>query len=200
MAAPPDVALEAAVLDRQQRLDRLRTDARELALRARAATARPNHMIETVAGAEAVLAVIAELELGARHEVLIVDRPPYLDGAADNTHELQALARGVAYRAVYHAPTLVEPGRSPDPARPGPRDLAILRMLASGAKDRAIARALGIGERTVLRRIQTLLETLHADTRFQAGVQAAQRGWLDPRPDQPSRSATWRQFPSTSRE
>ncbi|MFE0465359.1 helix-turn-helix domain-containing protein [Kitasatospora sp. NPDC058965] len=266
-AAPPDVALESVVLERQRRLDVLRSDARQLALQARATRVGPDQMIQRIEGEAAVLALLAELELGSRHEVLIIDRPPYLDGAADNVNELQALGRGVSYRAIYHAPTLAEPGRAamlerflaageqarslpdaqmkmlivdrrqavippdfatadattrlligPSPlldalllafeslwekavplggrlpagARPGgaddlsPRDLAILRMLTAGAKDRTIARALRIGERTVMRRIQALMEALNADTRFQAGVQAALRGWLDTREQPPA--------------
>ncbi|POM23042.1 Transcriptional regulatory protein DegU [Actinomadura rubteroloni] len=181
---------------------------------------------------------------------------------------MQALARGVSYRTIYHTPALVEPGgmelldqylavgeqarslpdvrmkmliadreyaviptsfTSDDAAtrlliRPSPlldalllafealweratplgtaaahapggdgtsggarnqptsRDLAILRLLASGAKDRTIARALGITERTVQRRIAEILRLLNASTRFQAGVQAIQRGWLPTQP------------------
>ncbi|MEV6013156.1 helix-turn-helix domain-containing protein [Streptomyces sp. NPDC051976] len=265
VAAPPEVALDALVLHHHQVLDDLRAQARELSVRAKAASTEPGHLIEVVEGAEAVFRTLAQLELGARHEVLIVDSPPYLADGSLNTNELQALARGVRYRAVYHAPVLAMPSRltlleqylaageqarslpdvrmkmliadreralvplsftgtdaavrllvRPSPlldallmtfdalwdratplggGTPGPtapradtapgagalaqRDRDILRLLASGAKDRRIARALGITERTVVRRIHTLMTTLHATTRFQAGIQAAQRGWLD---------------------
>ncbi|HSV38317.1 MAG TPA: helix-turn-helix domain-containing protein [Nocardioidaceae bacterium] len=60
----------------------------------------------------------------------------------------------------------------------GPRDRELLRLLASGMKDRAIARTLGVTERTVGRRVTELMERLDADTRFKAGVQAAQRNWI----------------------
>jgi sugar-specific transcriptional regulator TrmB/DNA-binding CsgD family transcriptional regulator len=60
----------------------------------------------------------------------------------------------------------------------GPRDRELLRLMASGMKDRAIARTLGVTERTVGRRVTELMERLDADTRFKAGVQAAQRNWL----------------------
>ncbi|MFF5212658.1 hypothetical protein [Streptosporangium sp. NPDC000396] len=50
--------------------------------------------------------------------------------------------------------------------------------MASGATDEAIARRLGLGRRTVVRRVSALQRTLGATTRFQAGVQAARRGWL----------------------
>ncbi|WP_052684469.1 response regulator transcription factor [Lentzea aerocolonigenes] len=58
------------------------------------------------------------------------------------------------------------------------RDRELLTLLAAGMKDRAIARALGITERTVGRRLTALMYALGVDTRFQAGVVAAHRGWL----------------------
>ncbi|WP_406273374.1 hypothetical protein OHT93_25475 [Streptomyces sp. NBC_00191] len=55
----------------------------------------------------------------------------------------------------------------------------LLSLLASGLKDEAIARRLGVHVHTARRRISRLLETLGAETRFQAGAQATLRGWLD---------------------
>lgn len=45
----------------------------------------------------------------------------------------------------------------------------ILTLMASGAADDAIARRLGLGRRTVVRRVSALLARLGATTRFQAG-------------------------------
>ncbi|AHH99289.1 helix-turn-helix transcriptional regulator [Kutzneria albida] len=58
------------------------------------------------------------------------------------------------------------------------RDRGILVLMASGATDEAIARRLDLSRRTVVRRVAALLEQLGATNRFQAGVQAARRGWL----------------------
>ncbi|MCS0634298.1 hypothetical protein NX801_01165 [Streptomyces sp. LP05-1] len=55
----------------------------------------------------------------------------------------------------------------------------LLALLASGLKDEAIARRLGVHVHTARRRISRLLEVLDARTRFQAGARARQRGWLD---------------------
>ena len=55
---------------------------------------------------------------------------------------------------------------------------SLLRQLAAGAKDEHIARSLGLSLRTVRRRVADLMIELGADTRFQAGVEAARRGWL----------------------
>ncbi|MFJ3615676.1 MULTISPECIES: helix-turn-helix transcriptional regulator [Streptomyces] len=57
-------------------------------------------------------------------------------------------------------------------------DRELLTMLASGLKDQAMARRLDIHVHTVRRRITRLMQALNAETRFQAGVQAALRGWL----------------------
>jgi sugar-specific transcriptional regulator TrmB/DNA-binding CsgD family transcriptional regulator len=57
-------------------------------------------------------------------------------------------------------------------------DRALLRYLASGMKDEALARHLGCSRRTLRRRTDTLLDKLGATSRFQAGALAAQRGWL----------------------
>ncbi|MCA1983357.1 helix-turn-helix domain-containing protein [Nocardioides nematodiphilus] len=54
----------------------------------------------------------------------------------------------------------------------------LLQQLAHGAQDEQIARRLGLSLRTVRRRVAELLEELGADSRFQAGVEAAKRGWL----------------------
>ncbi|RVX42714.1 regulatory LuxR family protein [Nonomuraea polychroma] len=56
---------------------------------------------------------------------------------------------------------------------------AVLRMLAAGAKDSAIARSMGVSTRTVTRLVGELTEMLGASSRFQAGVRAARLGWLD---------------------
>lgn len=54
----------------------------------------------------------------------------------------------------------------------------LLEMLAGGAKDEQIARALGMSLRTVRRRIANLMAELGVDSRFQAGMEAVRRGWL----------------------
>jgi DNA-binding CsgD family transcriptional regulator len=54
----------------------------------------------------------------------------------------------------------------------------LLEQLAAGQVDEQIAVRLGIGLRTVRRRVADLMTELGADTRFQAGVEAARRGWI----------------------
>ena len=54
----------------------------------------------------------------------------------------------------------------------------LAQLLAMGMTDIAIARSLDISERTVRRRITDLLHELRAQSRFQAAVRAAERGWV----------------------
>ncbi|MFG1883289.1 LuxR C-terminal-related transcriptional regulator [Micromonospora sp. NPDC049102] len=54
----------------------------------------------------------------------------------------------------------------------------LLALLTAGLTDEAIARDLGVSNRTVHRRVSRLQELLGARSRFQLGVQAARRGWL----------------------
>lgn len=54
----------------------------------------------------------------------------------------------------------------------------LLPLLASGMTDQAISRHLGWSYRTTRRRIAAMVEELATDTRFQAGLAAARRGWL----------------------
>lgn len=58
------------------------------------------------------------------------------------------------------------------------RDQTILALLAAGASDVTIARQTGVSQRTVERRVRSLMDQLGAGTRFQAGVQAARRGLI----------------------
>lgn len=254
--APPEVAVDALVARRRQELENLRVTAGDLGRRLAAApSGRPAELVELVEGSAAVNRHLAHVQLGAKTEVCIVDCPPYLTGQPmDNPPEWQALARGVRYRSIYHAPAIVEYGRveeilkymaageqaraladvhmkmiivdgrialiplSLEPADTGVRilvhpspllsalvacfdmlweratpvgsdraasgvepsemDRQILTMLAAGMKDKAIARALNIAERTVTRRLTDLMRTLDATTRFQAALQASRRGWL----------------------
>lgn len=61
---------------------------------------------------------------------------------------------------------------------PDDEEREILTLIAAGLKDQAIARAVGMSQRTLRRRIARLLAELGAETRFQAGMLAERRGWL----------------------
>lgn len=54
----------------------------------------------------------------------------------------------------------------------------LLRLLAAGHTDESAARKLAVSVRSVQRMMTSLTERLSAASRFQAGVNAAHRGWL----------------------
>ncbi len=67
----------------------------------------------------------------------------------------------------------------PEPGQPGPlgpAHEAILRLLAEGQTDQAIAHSLGINPRTVTRRISEIYDALGVESRFQAGIAAKELG------------------------
>ncbi|MGW6614033.1 LuxR C-terminal-related transcriptional regulator [Streptomyces erythrochromogenes] len=54
----------------------------------------------------------------------------------------------------------------------------LLRLLAGGLTDDGAGQRLGISSRTVSRHMASIMERLGATSRFEAGLKAAQRGWL----------------------
>lgn len=64
------------------------------------------------------------------------------------------------------------------PDADGAHERELLALLAAGIPDRAMARQLGVSHTTLQRRIHDLKTRLGATTRFQAGLQAALRGWI----------------------
>ena len=61
---------------------------------------------------------------------------------------------------------------------PPPHLARVVPALASGYTDDVAAAKLGLSPRTYSRRVAELLRILGTTTRFQAGVEAARRGWL----------------------
>jgi hypothetical protein len=77
--------------------------------------------------------------------------------------------------------TLWDEGAEPEGIErdlPPPHLAGILPALASGAPDEVAASRLGLSARTYSRRVAELLTLLGVRNRFQAGAEAARRGWL----------------------
>ncbi len=66
----------------------------------------------------------------------------------------------------------------PDDADITDRERALLRHLSDGGTDDSAAAQLGISVRTVRRMVADIMNRLGARSRFQAGVKAADKGWL----------------------
>jgi DNA-binding NarL/FixJ family response regulator len=83
------------------------------------------------------------------------------------------------FEMVWAAAVPVSFGAADDPDEPdGNERRTLLGLLAAGLTDEAIGRQLGWHPRTVQRHVRRLMTELGAQTRFQAGLQAAHRGWL----------------------
>jgi predicted transcriptional regulator len=59
-----------------------------------------------------------------------------------------------------------------------PDDRLLLSLLLAGLTDQAIAARLGVGLRTVQRRVRDLMDAASVDTRIQLGWQASRKGWV----------------------
>jgi sugar-specific transcriptional regulator TrmB/DNA-binding CsgD family transcriptional regulator len=119
-----------------------------------------------------------KLAIGDRSEALL---PLDTDGVVDSVLVIRAptvvsaLVRlfEMLWAQAWPLP-LWDRSATPDPI--DPIDHELLALLATGLKDEAIARNLGISVRTLGRRIGRLLDSLGARTRFQAGLQASRTG------------------------
>jgi predicted transcriptional regulator len=107
-----------------------------------------------------------------REEAVIVHSSPLLDA-------LVALFETLWERA---APIRFTNGPSETPGE-GETSLSemdgrILTLLAAGFTDESVANQVGVAQATVQRRMKRMMQTLGAQSRFQAGVLAAERGFL----------------------
>jgi hypothetical protein len=141
----------------------------------------------------------AALDRGER--VRVVDQVPTKLVIADRTTAMVPLTRRRSEPSalVVHASGLLEsllglfeavwrqamPVRldgtgAPEEVLDGPdgTDLQILSLLLAGLTDASVAKQLGLGLRTVQRRVQRLMELAGASTRLQLGWHAYGRGWV----------------------
>jgi sugar-specific transcriptional regulator TrmB len=103
----------------------------------------------------------------------LISRAPGLVNAMVGLFE-SVWQRALPMRAVVDG----EAEAGPHEALPTPLDLRILSLLLVGATDAAIAKQLGLGLRTVQRRVAHMMELAEVSTRLQLGWQAHDRGWL----------------------
>ena len=101
-------------------------------------------------------------------ESLLVGPSLLLDVLVDGFESVWAMASPVERPS--HQPALVSTVTE--------EERKLLSVMAAGATDQAISRQLHISVRTVQRRVRALMDRLEAGTRFQAGMNAAKRGWI----------------------
>ncbi|MGI8665743.1 MAG: hypothetical protein ACR2N4_06915 [Jatrophihabitans sp.] len=116
------------------------------------------------------VAVVPVDPANSRRGALIVRHPGLLSGFLDLFHR--------AWQDATELPWLTE-GSEPEPAiEISQQDKRILALLASGCTDETSAREVGVSVRHLRRTISRLMQELGANSRFEAGVEAARRGWL----------------------
>lgn len=113
----PDVAVEALAARRRAELDRAQSAARELVAELRMPERlRPETVVEVLAGGSAVAARFTQLVNGAREELLVLDRPPYVsDYSESDPAVLAQIAAGVRVYGIYSTESL-EQGQGPEEA------------------------------------------------------------------------------------
>lgn len=110
VAAAPDMAVEALILQRREELERCRMAAAALLAEYRQAGQPTGGLVEVIVGREATFQRYCQLLTTARREVLMFDKPPYI-GPAENPLEVDVLSRGVTWKAVYVPEALEIPER-----------------------------------------------------------------------------------------
>ncbi|MET9382545.1 helix-turn-helix transcriptional regulator [Streptomyces sp. NPDC002928] len=189
--APPYVSGRGQVTGAQAKLLRRKTRFRTLyASDALEAPQKLAEIMESVAAGEEAR-VVAEAPL----KLLIVDGRTALlplTVSEDERRHRSVIVNGSAlvdalkalFEALWwQAAPLRGRGRTPDLALLREDGLLsaeqeLIELLGAGMTDEAIARHYGVSVRTLRRRVRELQDRLGSVGRFQAGVRAAQRGWL----------------------
>jgi DNA-binding NarL/FixJ family response regulator len=95
---------------------------------------------------------------------------------------LTAVAQGLTVIDPAFAAALLPAARDQSPAQPveelTPRELEVLRLMAEGQSNKAIARALGISEHTVKFHVNAILGKLNVSSRTEAVVHATRLGLI----------------------
>ncbi|MEU2675014.1 hypothetical protein ABZ622_40640 [Streptomyces sp. NPDC007164] len=107
---------------------------------------------------------------GSPGDLVIVDSSPLLDGLVELFERVWADSAPFDHG-------IPVPRAERDEL--GDADKRLLTLLLGGLTDDAIARHLGVGRRTVLRRARGLMDRAGVATRMQLGWYAARRGWVD---------------------
>jgi len=154
---------DQSALDGQETLTR----ARELVLHGEQARVLDGLPLRLAIADRAIgLVPLAPLVSPGERELLVIQPSALLDG-------LVAL-----FEALWERATPLWPSGARVRALPEltDEDELLLALSAAGLTDEAIARRLGVAQRTVERRMRRVMTLLHAKTRFQAGLRAARLG------------------------
>ena len=183
-APPPEVTpaverLQDVPVERQQRGVRVRSVyAREWLERSDWAGRLPAYLEQSAEQARFLSGMTLRMRIADDHTALVGLMPRALEGSLliQAPHFVAALRQLFEYFWAQAEPLA---RKSPCEADLTSTQQEVLRLLAAGLKDDAIARSLDISVKTVRRHIANLLHRLNTDTRFAAGAEALRRGWLN---------------------
>jgi len=116
-----------------------------------------------------------------RTETLLTDSAPLVEAMCNLFDYYWMHSLPVPVDRAVATPLAADAGAAWNAAdRRGPtmEERAMLTLIGAGLKDEVVARQLGMSPRTLRRRSQDLMTELGAANRFQAGVEAARRGWV----------------------
>jgi len=116
------------------------------------------------------VAVVPVDPANSRRGALIVRHPGLLSGFLDLFHRV--------WQDASEPPWHSEDSQRAPAIEISAEDRRILQLLASGCTDETSAREVGVSVRHLRRTIARLMQQLGANSRFEAGVEAARRGWL----------------------
>ncbi len=116
------------------------------------------------------VAVVPIDPANSRRGALIVRHPGLLAGFVD------LFSR--SWQDASELPWQTETDEQAQPLEVSAQNRRILELLASGCTDETSAREVGISVRHLRRSVSRLMQQLGANSRFEAGVEAARRGWL----------------------
>lgn len=135
-------------------------------------------MVELGEDARVLADLPVKLTIGDDHTALLVPDPQRAGVAGSLVVRTPGLLTALAgvFETLWTLGVPLTAGGTGEPL--SEQDRAIIGLMAAGVTDDVIARRLRLSRRTVVRRVAALLDRLGATTRFQAGVQAAHRGWL----------------------
>jgi sugar-specific transcriptional regulator TrmB/DNA-binding CsgD family transcriptional regulator len=129
-----------------------------------------HQQLERMVIMDGTVAVVPVDPVNSRRGALIVRNPGLVAGFLDLFHR--------AWQDAEELPWLREGSESAPATKISPQDKRILELLASGCTDETSAREVGVSVRHLRRTISRLMAELGANSRFEAGVEAARRGWL----------------------
>lgn len=134
-AAPPDIALEALLIGKEEQLERARLEAVLLARqhRRRSAAHDPTPLVEVISGTDTVVQRFQQAQSACRNEIRIIDQHPCLSGDQYAAFFLQQelVERGVRLRGIYDASRSKSRDQLPQDVDDGVSSAVDVRILPS---------------------------------------------------------------------